>query len=135
MKKVLFMMLILFPVLFLILLIISCRQQKKPIQGFFYIRSEKPVDIIYTNILGIDEVITTDELDVPFEVGTDIKRFEYRIFVSSSSGVQTIMIKVFFDDNNSDNDFERVYYYEEEVTREAIYYPPWVKELDEEIKI
>ena len=38
------------------------------VQGCFYIRSEKPLVILYTNQLGKDEFIRSDDLEVPFEI-------------------------------------------------------------------
>jgi len=97
----------------------------KTIQGYIYIRSEKPVNIVYTNGLGFDEVITTDELDAPFELGQLVKVYNYHIGIYSETGPQTFMVKVYFEDAYSENNFEKVIYDKEEYQYTGQYFPPW----------
>ena len=115
-------------IIFIILLTLSCNNIK-PIQGYFYIKSETPVEIIYTNIIGIDEVITTDYLEVPFEIIPGINKFDYRISVYSETGIQTFVIDIFFDDNDNKSNFKAVIRNREYFIKEAIYYPPWNKSV------
>lgn len=107
---------------------LMCGCYKEPsVEGFYYVKAERPVDIMYTNQLGQTEVIRTDEFDYPLEFDSKDNYFHYKIVVTSDSGAQNIFIKIFFDDDKSFNDYERDYLNEDSIEYESGYCTPWSK--------
>lgn len=124
-KMIIFLMMILMVITAACFICYKINKTPDKICGYIYVRSERPVNIIFTNGLGYDEIIKTDELDAPFELCRAVQVFDYRIIIFSDLGPQTFMLKVYFEGADSDNNFERVIYEEEEYEHRGRYFPPW----------